>query len=165
MLSPWENPVEVARFLGRPANSEICEINRALVLLSGHTMHNLYVTDLKNSAAAYEVVWLRGKQLNEYELPCAYLEYDDLSETSIKRLTLVVFHREYFARENSMSPTRKQRACAIRERLIDLAQIFCSGTRRRRSKHYIVLCGFRQKKGKYASLAVLCISMENMFCR
>jgi hypothetical protein len=61
-------------------------------------------------------------------LPVAYIEWSDKSETTTKRLTLIIYHPEGFLRERAHMLTESKRAVTPRERLVDFVQVMLYGS-------------------------------------
>ncbi|KAI4634669.1 hypothetical protein J4E83_001989 [Alternaria metachromatica] len=77
--------------------------------------------------ATAKVLYLSGIQRYKAEIPAAMLEYYDNSPTTVRRIAIITFHPERFAREKSNTKSSRDDDMAIRERLIDYALIILYG--------------------------------------
>ena len=92
-----------------------------VLLLMGKTAFREYSQYLKERGRTAKIIYLSGTQRYPTETPAAMLEYHDHSPTTIRRVAIITYHPEFFAREKSKTKSSRDDDLAIRERLIDYA--------------------------------------------
>jgi len=91
-----------------------------VLLLVGRTAFRDYSQYLKERGRTAKTMYL-STQRHRTETPAAMLEYYDHSPTTVRRIAIITYHPEFFAREKSKTKSSRDDDLAIRERLIDYA--------------------------------------------
>ncbi|CAO2656299.1 Nn.00g051020.m01.CDS01 [Neocucurbitaria sp. VM-36] len=96
-------------------------------IVSGHAAACAYQMYLEERSIPHDLLWLYECQRSRHELPCGCIEWNDDGKTTIRRLTLIVYHPESFSRQRGYILTNLHRNIAFRERLFDYVSVLLYG--------------------------------------